>query len=115
MIGVAVHPSERAIVAEFFELFKTPWEFFRSGGQYDVVLCTSDDFRIEGRQLVVILAGVATPFDTTQNTQVKSRLGGFLVSDEGKRIADLWGGGHVSGQAELSFEGGMQRRSRRPL
>jgi len=86
MIGVAVHPSERLIVAEFFELFKTPWEFYRSGGQYDVVLCTSDDFRFEGRQLVVIFAGVGTPFDTTHNTQVKSRLGGFLVSDEGKRL-----------------------------
>ncbi len=86
MIGVAVHPSERVIVAEFFELFKTPWEFYRSGGRYDVVLCTSDDFRFEKRQLVVILAGAVTPFDTTQNTQVKSRLGGFLVSDEGKRL-----------------------------
>jgi hypothetical protein len=86
MIGVAVQPSERAIAAEFFELFKTPWEFYRSGGRYDVVLCTLDNFRFEGRQLVVILAGVVTPFDTTQNTKVKSRLGGFLMSDEGKRL-----------------------------
>jgi hypothetical protein len=86
MIGVAVHPSERVIVAEFFELFKTPWEFYRSGVRYDVVLCTSDDFRFEGRQLVVILAGAVTPFDTAQNTQVKSRPGGFVVSDEGRRL-----------------------------
>lgn len=86
MIGVAVHPSERLIVAEFFELFKTPWEFYRSGERYDVVLCTSDDFSFKGRQLVVIFAGVVTLFDTTQNTRVNSRLGGYLVSDEGKRL-----------------------------
>jgi hypothetical protein len=86
MIGVAVDSSERVIVAEFFELFKTPWEFYRSGGRYDVVLCTSDNFRFEGPQLVVILAGAVTPFDTTQNIKVKSRLGGFLISDEGKRL-----------------------------
>jgi hypothetical protein len=86
MIGVAVHASERAIVAEFFELFKTPWEFYRGGVPYDVVLCTSDDFRVEGRQLVVILAGAVTSFDTTFNTRVNSQSGGFLISDEGKRV-----------------------------
>jgi hypothetical protein len=86
MIGVAVFPAERAIVAEFFELFKTPWEFYRSGFHYEAVLCTSDDFRFDGRQLVVILGGAATPFDATYNTQVRSQAGGFLVSDEGRRI-----------------------------
>jgi hypothetical protein len=86
MIGVAVNASERVIVAEFFQLFKTPWEFYRSGTQYDLVLCTSDDFRFDGQQLVVILAGVVTPFDTTSNTPVNSRAGGVLVSDEGKRV-----------------------------
>ena len=38
MIGVAVQPNERAIVAEFFELFKTPWEFL-SERQDDTTLC----------------------------------------------------------------------------
>ena len=86
MIGVAVQPDERGIVAEFFELFKTPWEFYRGGERYDVVLSTSDYFHAERRQLVVILAGAATPFDATQNTPVKSRQGGFVISDEGKRL-----------------------------
>ncbi len=86
MIGVAVHSSERTIVAEFFELFKTPWEFYRSGARYDVVLSTSNEFRFEGRQLVVILGGAVTPFDSTQNIRVKTQPGGFLVSDEGKRL-----------------------------
>ena len=31
MIAVHADEAERAVVAEFFELFKTPWEFFRDG------------------------------------------------------------------------------------
>jgi len=38
MIGVISHPREQAAVAEFFELFKTPWEHFRQGGRYGVVI-----------------------------------------------------------------------------
>jgi len=39
VIGVIANPSNERIVREFFELFKTPWEFFCETGQYDVVLC----------------------------------------------------------------------------
>lgn len=42
MIGVIAEKSEKGIVEEFFELFKTPWEFARSGRPYDVVLITAD-------------------------------------------------------------------------
>ena len=38
MIGVIANPSERPIVSEFFELFKTPWEFYQSDRHYDVLL-----------------------------------------------------------------------------
>ena len=31
MIGVVAHDAERAVIREFFELFKTPWEFCRPG------------------------------------------------------------------------------------
>jgi len=58
MIGVIAKPSERRVVAEFFELFKTPWEWFRNDSRYEVVLCTSnDDFEVPGAELVVIYAG----------------------------------------------------------
>ena len=60
MIGVAVRADERDIVAEFFELFKTLWEFYRSGVRYDVVLCTSDDYRCEASRLLLVLGGAAT-------------------------------------------------------
>lgn len=41
MIGVVAGASDEVIVAELFELFKTPWEFYRDGQSYDAVLCTT--------------------------------------------------------------------------
>ena len=54
MIGVIANPSDHPVVQEFFELFKTPWEFHRSGRTYDVVLCSGDaDCKDQGARLVV--------------------------------------------------------------
>lgn len=39
MIGVAANSEYSEIVSEFFELFKTAWEFYHSGGKYDAVIC----------------------------------------------------------------------------
>src|SRR5258708_1669127 len=86
MIGVAIPAKERPIVAEFFELFKTPWEFYRSGERYDVVLCTSDNICTEAAGLVLMLSGEPTSFETEQKVCVKSRPGGFVVSSEGDRL-----------------------------
>jgi hypothetical protein len=86
VIGVAVHPAERGIAEEFFELLKTPWEFFRTGKQYDVVICTSEELRCEAAALVLFFGGERTPFDSEQKKQIKSHAGGFVVSDEGQRI-----------------------------
>ena len=86
MIGVAVEPNERVIAAEFFELLKTPWEFCSSGGRYDVVLCTSENYPCEAPQLLLILNGEPTSFDTDHRVQVNSRRGCFVVSEEGKRL-----------------------------
>jgi hypothetical protein len=58
MIGVSAHPEEFPIVREFFELFKTPWEFYRSDREYEVLLCTGDrQVRDDAARLVVIYSG----------------------------------------------------------
>ena len=44
MIGVVAHDAERAVIREFFELFKTPWEFCRPGIAYDVLICSGSRF-----------------------------------------------------------------------
>jgi glycosyltransferase involved in cell wall biosynthesis len=40
MIGVHISAEESAVAAEFFELFKTPWEPLVPERTYDVALCT---------------------------------------------------------------------------
>jgi len=42
VIGVVARESDRALVPEFFQLFKTPWEFYRPGGRYDVIIASSE-------------------------------------------------------------------------
>lgn len=39
MIGVIARPEDARWAAEFFELFKTPWEPWREDGRYPAVLC----------------------------------------------------------------------------
>jgi len=69
MIGVIAGPSEHDAVREFFELFKTPWEFYRNGRQYDVLLCTVSDSRDEGAKLVILYAGKRTDSDDRQKVK----------------------------------------------
>jgi hypothetical protein len=71
MIGVQVQPGERETVSEFFELFKTPWEFCREGAVYEVVVCTQEPFWREGTRLVIIFSGRPTAFDKKNAIAVK--------------------------------------------
>lgn len=54
MIGVLAREDEQEIVKEFFELFKTPWEPYRPGCSYDVVVSTAG--RDESLQAGLVLA-----------------------------------------------------------
>lgn len=63
MIGVLADPAQQEIVREFFELFKTPWEFYQSNREYDVVLCSGGG-QVDARaRLVLFYAGKKTQFD----------------------------------------------------
>jgi hypothetical protein len=42
VIGVIPRPDQVPFVEEFFELFKTPWEFLRPGRRYDVAIVTGE-------------------------------------------------------------------------
>jgi hypothetical protein len=54
LIGVIAKRSEEETVQEFFELFKTPWEFYKENKTYDVVLITCDpQVEIETKLLVM--------------------------------------------------------------
>ncbi len=61
MIGVIARPDQASTVAEFFELFKTPWEFHQDGRRYDVVLATAPEIpRVDARLLIIFHAGATS-------------------------------------------------------
>jgi len=86
MIGVAVDPTEREIAEEFFELFKTPWEFCKEGGLYDVLLCTHGRIPEQTAGLVLVFNSTSTAFDAEHLIGMQSRRGGAMLAYEGSRI-----------------------------
>lgn len=68
MIGVISKSGQESVVEEFFQLFKTPWEFWRAGRAYDVVICTADEKPEFDAKLIVVHGSASQNAD--------SRLGG---------------------------------------
>ena len=74
MIGINASPSEHSVVCEFFELFKTPWEFCRRDRQYEVLLCVGDcDCNENAAKLILTYAGRKLPSDARDNIQIASQ------------------------------------------
>jgi hypothetical protein len=57
MIGVIADPAEVPAVEEFFELFKTRWELYRSGRSYEVILTSQPGADVLGERLTVRYGG----------------------------------------------------------
>jgi hypothetical protein len=87
MIGVIADSSEHGVIGEFFELFKTPWEFYRSDRQYDVVLCAGEgNFDESTAKLVLIYAGQNLARDAEDKITVASRRSNSVLLYKGYRI-----------------------------
>ena len=54
IIGVIADTSEQDVIREFFEFFKTPWEFYRKDRQYEVLLCAGDHQVDEAARLILV-------------------------------------------------------------
>lgn len=63
MIGVVAKEGETEIVEEFFQLFKVPWESYRPGRSYDVVLISGAVPEGVAAQLVLIYGSEALASD----------------------------------------------------
>jgi len=68
MIGVISRDGEKAIVKEFFQIFKTPSEFYNSNRTYDVVISTTQKNVAESKSKFIIIyssgrlqTGIGTP------------------------------------------------------
>lgn len=87
MIGVIADSSDHDVVREFFELFKTPWESYREGRQYDVLLCAGDAPFTSAAKLVVVYAGSKRRFDEQHNVRPDARKKqGCFLSFQGGQI-----------------------------
>jgi len=63
MIAVQAAESEHTAIAEFFELFKTPWKFSSEGGPADVLVCSHGEVPATDARLVLVYGGQAGPVD----------------------------------------------------
>ncbi|MGH7992744.1 MAG: hypothetical protein ACREDQ_04455 [Limisphaerales bacterium] len=86
MIAVQAEEGERAVVAEFFELFKTPWRFFRDGGQTDVLICSQANVPQTDAGLLLIYGGKPKPFDEEMGLQPSAHQPNTMLSCKGGRI-----------------------------
>jgi hypothetical protein len=86
MIGVIADPGERPVVAEFFELFKTPWEFYENEGHYDVLICSGAPVENSNAKLVLIYSSQNLPGDAQRGTQVRTQSTNRVILANGGRI-----------------------------
>lgn len=86
MIGVFAQDEEQPVVREFFELFKTPWEFGRAGGKTDVVICSRAEIPETDARLVLIFCGETNAFDRANGIQVRSQGSKKNLAHDGRRL-----------------------------
>jgi hypothetical protein len=88
MLGVIANETEEHVVREFFELFKTPWEFYEDGRHYDVILCSGIDPKLPHltAKLVIVYAGGETDSDDKRNVKIDSQSRGAALSYRGRRL-----------------------------
>ncbi len=88
MIGVIAGSAEQDIVREFFELFKTPWEFYHENRRYEVVLCAGDCQSHGAERVILCYSARKTSFDEKQKIPLAHhREDSCTLSYQGKRIA----------------------------
>jgi len=86
MIGLIAKSEYHDVAREFFELFKTPWEFYRPEERYEVVLCISEDCEPLpdiSAGLVLVYAGKELRCDRGYEIAVEAQRKGGLVRYKG--------------------------------
>jgi hypothetical protein len=96
VIGVIPKANEHQVVEEFFQLFKTPWEFYREGRHYEVVIITGEQVAQVDADLVVVYGAELQPSD---------RLAGLISSSPRQGASLNWGASQIPLYREtLTFE-----------
>lgn len=53
LIAIKLNRCEKEVVQEFFQLFKTPWEFYQEGHAYNVIITDDHDHKRTDAQLII--------------------------------------------------------------
>jgi peptidoglycan/xylan/chitin deacetylase (PgdA/CDA1 family) len=86
MIGVCCRDSRRAVAREFFELFKTPWEFAEPGRRYDAVLGCGVEPPPDSGAVRLLYGADALPGDPARRTAPRPGPGGTLETPGGTLV-----------------------------
>ncbi len=91
MIGVISKPNQLEAVEEFFQLFKTPWEFYRPGEAYSVVLATSSELSNVRTKLLLVYGSETRGIDALVGITLGKRLKSSFLTHRDSSIA-IYGG-----------------------
>jgi hypothetical protein len=80
LIGVVPKAGQAAVVEEFFELFKTPWEFYRPGRAYEVVIVTADEAPDIKPKLLLVYHATSIDLDRRMGIDARERHRGGTLS-----------------------------------
>ena len=86
MIGVLADSAERDVVNEFFELFKTPWQFYDGLLEPEILVCTGDRCDNRSAKLVIIYGSGPNVADEQRGFEPLSRYSDVSLSYQGQRI-----------------------------
>jgi hypothetical protein len=80
LIGVIAKANQIPVVEEFFELFKTPWEFCQPGRYYQVVVATADEMPDLRPRLMIQYGSAQSRADVTNGIAVDSVHPGGIIA-----------------------------------
>jgi hypothetical protein len=83
MIGVVTSAEYKDAASEFFELFKTAWEFYRSGEHYDAVICCGVNPPDIRANVVIVYSADELTFDRQHELQIRRQNFGDAASYRG--------------------------------
>jgi hypothetical protein len=86
MIAVLAQEKDHRAVIEFFELFKTPWEFYRPDGDCPVLICAENTVPANSAKVVFVIGSLEKEFDRTCGIKIRSSRSGAIVSNGSSRI-----------------------------
>jgi hypothetical protein len=88
MIGVVANPTDHDVVREFFELFKTPWEFYRNRRRYEVVLCAgaAPPAGVHA-DLLLVYGAERQATDAEASVQIDGERSSTMLAYRGRRIS----------------------------